>query len=51
MRRCFMACLAFLLAANAWAADTLLVAAGAGYRRPVTQLLEDFSQASGIKAE
>lgn len=51
MQRFFLACVAFLLAANAWAADTLLVAAGAGYRRPVTQLLEDFSQASGIKVE
>jgi len=31
--------------------DGLLVAAGAGYRRPVTQLLEGFTQASGIRAE
>lgn len=51
MQRFFLACAAFLLAANTWAADTLLVAAGAGYRRPVTQLLEDFSQSSGIKTE
>jgi len=31
--------------------DSLLVAAGAGYRRPVTQLLEGFTQATGIRAE
>jgi len=31
--------------------DGLLVAAGAGYRRPVTQLLEGFTRASGIRAE
>jgi len=43
-----------LLASIAQAQTTdasLLVAAGAGYRRPVTQLLEGFSQASGIRAE
>jgi molybdate transport system substrate-binding protein len=51
MRRCFLACLAFLVAANAWAADTLLVAAGAGYRRPVTQLLEEYTKTTGIRAE
>lgn len=51
MQRIFLACMAFLLAANTWAADTLLIAAGAGYRRPVTQLLEEFTKASGIKAE
>lgn len=50
LQRCLLACMAFLLAANAWA-DTLLVAAGAGYRRPVMQLLEDFTQSSGIRAE
>jgi len=31
--------------------DSLLVAAGAGYRRPVTQLLEGFTKATGIRAE
>jgi len=31
--------------------DGLLVAAGAGYRRPVTELLEGFTQTSGIRAE
>jgi len=41
------------LAAHAQNTDEgrLLVAAGAGYRRPVTQLLEGFTQASGIRAE
>ena len=38
-------------AAHAWAADTLLVAAGAGYRKPVLELLEGFSAAHGIRAE
>lgn len=51
MRRFFWVCAAFFVTFNAWAADTLLVAAGAGYRRPVTQLLEDFSQSSGIQVE
>lgn len=51
MQRIILACLACFLAANTWAADTLLIAAGAGYRRPVTQLLEAFTQASGIKTE
>ena len=32
MQRIFLACMAFLLAANTWAGDTLLIAAGAGYR-------------------
>ncbi|WP_312844553.1 molybdate ABC transporter substrate-binding protein [Diaphorobacter nitroreducens] len=50
LQRCLLACMAFLLAASA-CADTLLVAAGAGYRRPVMQLLEDFTQSSGIRAE
>lgn len=51
MQRFLLACAAFLLAANAWAADTLLVAAGAGYRKPVMELLEDFSKSSGIRTE
>ncbi|WP_227001304.1 molybdate ABC transporter substrate-binding protein [Pulveribacter suum] len=54
MRRLFLACAAVLCAAPAWSAgegDSLLVAAGAGYRRPVLQLLEDFSRTSGIRAE
>ncbi|HRO83016.1 MAG TPA: molybdate ABC transporter substrate-binding protein [Alicycliphilus denitrificans] len=51
MQRFLLACAALLLAANAWAADTLLVAAGAGYRKPVMELLEDFSKSSGIRTE
>ncbi|MBS0466706.1 MAG: molybdate ABC transporter substrate-binding protein [Proteobacteria bacterium] len=51
MQRFFLACAAFLLAANVWAADVLLVAAGAGYRKPVMELLEDFSKSSGIRTE
>lgn len=51
MQRFFLACVALLLAANAWAADALLVAAGAGYRKPVMELLEDFSRSSGVRAE
>lgn len=51
VRRLFLACMAVLCTAPVWAVDTLLVAAGAGYRRPVLQLLEDFSQVSGIRAE
>lgn len=33
------------------AADSVLLAAGAGYRKPMLELLENFSQASGIRAE
>ena len=51
MQRFFLACAAFLLAANAWAADALLDAAGAGYRKPVMELLEDFSKSSGMRTE
>ena len=51
MRRCFLACLALFIGSGAWAADTLLVAAGAGYRKPVLELLEGFSAAHGIRAE
>jgi len=51
VQRFLLACAALLLAANAWAADTLLVAAGAGYRKPVMELLEDFSKSSGIRTE
>lgn len=51
LRRTLLAGLACTLAARAWADETLLVAAGAGYRRPVLQLLEAFTQATGIRAE
>ena len=51
MQRFFLACAAFLLAANAWSADALLVAAAAGYRKPAMELLEDFSKSSGMRTE
>lgn len=52
-RRLVCTVLAWCMAAPVLAADTdgLLVAAGAGYRRPVMQLLEDFGAQSGIRAE
>ena len=46
-----LALLAVVFSAGAVAADTLLLAGGAGYRKPVLELLENFSQASGIRAE
>jgi molybdate transport system substrate-binding protein len=46
-----LALLAVVFSAGAVAADTLLLAGGAGYRKPVLELLENFSQASGIHAE
>ena len=54
MNRFFWAAVAFLgffAASAAWAGDALLVAAGAGYRKPVMELLEAFTQASGTRAE
>ena len=50
-KRFFLAVLALAFSAGAAAADTLLLAAGAGYRKPVLELLQNFSQASGIGAE
>lgn len=50
-KRFFLALLAVIFSAGAAAADTLLLAAGAGYRKPVLELLQHFSQASGIRAE
>ena len=46
-----LAAVAVVFSASAVAADTLLLAAGAGYRKPVLELLQNFSQASGIHAE
>lgn len=46
--------LALLLAGSASLAhadEGLLLAAGAGYRKPVLELLQAFSQATGIRAE
>lgn len=50
-KRFFLALLAVVFSAGAAAADTLLLAAGAGYRKPVLELLQHFSQTSGIRAE
>ncbi|THF64700.1 molybdate ABC transporter substrate-binding protein [Pseudothauera nasutitermitis] len=45
-------CCALLCAAGpALAQEALLVAAGAGYRRPVTELAQDFERRSGVKVE
>ena len=41
-KRFFLAVLALAFSAGA-AADTLLLAAGAGYRKPVLELLQNFS--------
>ena len=46
-----LAAVAVVFSASAVAADTLLLAAGAGYRKPVLELPQNFSQASGIHAE
>ena len=45
-----LAAVAVFFSASAVAADTLLLAAGAGYRKPVLELLQNFTQASGIHA-
>ena len=50
-KRFFLALMAFVFSAGAVAADTLLLAAGAGYRKPVLELLQNFSQASSVRAE
>lgn len=50
-RRLFLCCAALALAVPAMAADGVLVAAGAGYRKPVLELLQAFTSATGIKAE
>ena len=47
----FLALTAVAFSTAVVAADTLLLAAGAGYRKPVLELMQNFSQASGIKAE
>lgn len=43
--------LALLMGASALAGDGLLLAAGAGYRKPVLELLEAFTRSTGIRAE
>ena len=50
-RRFFLCCAAFALAAPALAGEGVLIAAGAGYRKPVLELLQTFTSATGIKAE
>lgn len=51
MFRWLWASLALVWVCNVWAGEPLLVAAGAGYRKPVLELLAGFTQASGIQAE
>lgn len=50
-RRFFLCCAAFALATPALAGEGLLIAAGAGYRKPVLELLQTFTSTTGIKAE
>lgn len=49
--RFFLVAILAVAASTTWAADTLLLAAGAGYRKPMLELLESFSKASGMRAE
>lgn len=51
LKRFFLMCLSTLVLTPAMAADSVLIAAGAGYRKPVMELLQAFSQSTGIKAE
>lgn len=51
LKRIFVVIFAVAISSGAFAADTLLLAAGAGYRKPVLELLENFSKTSGIRAE
>ncbi|MDO4968917.1 MAG: molybdate ABC transporter substrate-binding protein [Comamonadaceae bacterium] len=50
-RRVFLCCATWALAVPAMAGDGLLIAAGAGYRKPVLELVQAFTEATGIKAE
>lgn len=50
-RCCLVTLVSLVMVASACAQEALWVAAGAGYRRPVLQLLEAFSQATGIPAQ
>lgn len=49
--RHFVVAMLVLTAGPVLPADSVLLAAGAGYRKPVLELLENFTQASGIRAE
>ncbi|MDR2326817.1 MAG: molybdate ABC transporter substrate-binding protein [Acidovorax sp.] len=51
LRRFFLGCAAAAFILPAWASDSLLIAAGAGYRKPVLELLQTFTTATGFKAE
>lgn len=51
LKRLVLICLSSLVLTPAMAADGVLIAAGAGYRKPVLELLQTFSQSTGIKAE
>lgn len=50
-RRFFFCCAAFVLVTPVFASDSALIAAGAGYRKPVLELLQAFTDTTGIKAE
>lgn len=50
-RPLLLGCVAVMLAAPSWAGDGLLIAAGAGYRKPVLELLQAFTSATPFKAE
>lgn len=50
-RRCVVWGALWALSVPAWAGERLLVAAGAGYRKPVLELLQAFTSATGIRAE
>ncbi|WP_370678812.1 molybdate ABC transporter substrate-binding protein [Comamonas sp. GB3 AK4-5] len=49
--RLFLGCVAAAFSLSVWASDSLLIAAGAGYRKPVLELLQAFTSATGFKAE
>jgi len=49
--RLVLACLALAVALPASAAESLTIAAGAGYRRPVSELATAFERHSGIRLE
>ena len=51
LKRLLLAVLVAASIAPAVASDSVLIAAGAGYRRPVLDLIQAFTTATGIKAE
>jgi molybdate transport system substrate-binding protein len=50
-QRIMLGGIALVISASALADQGLLLAAGAGYRKPVLELLEAFSRSTGIRAE